>query len=71
MATVLLVPHVLMILDLSLLIQRHRHQTVHFLTNVQQTRSVLLLLFTDDVRRRRFYNFGLDGLRRRKYFFAT
>ena len=61
MAIVLLVPHILVILDFSVLIQRQRDEAVDGFARVQHTRGVFLLLLVDDLRGRGFDDLGHEG----------
>lgn len=63
-AVVLLVPHVLVILDFSILIQSQDDQTVDRFAGVQDARRVFLLLLVDDLGGRGFEDLGLEGFGR-------
>jgi hypothetical protein len=62
MRIVLLIPHILMILDLALIVQRQCDKTVHRLGKVKESGCVFLLQLEDDAVLLRVDDFGLEGL---------
>jgi hypothetical protein len=62
MRIVLLIPHILMILDLALVVQRQSNKTVHRLGKVNESGCVFLLQLEDDAVFLRVDDFGLEGL---------
>lgn len=64
MAIVLLIPHILVILDLSVLVQRQRDEAVDGFARVQHTGGVLLLLLVDDLGGRGFDDLGFESFGR-------
>jgi hypothetical protein len=59
---VLLIPHILVILDLTLIIQCQCDKTVYRLGKVKESRCVFLLQLEDDAVLLRVDDFGLEGL---------
>jgi hypothetical protein len=68
MRIVLLIPHVLVVLDLALIIQRQGNKTVYRLGVVYESGCVFLLQLEDDAVFFRLDDFGLEGLRLGHYF---
>lgn len=60
---VVVIPHVLVVLDLALVIQRQGDQAVHGLREVNDSGCVFLLKLEDDAIGFRLDDFGLEGLR--------